>query len=482
MVVERHPGTSIFPRAAYVSTRTMEILRSWGLDARVRSGGMNIRPAMSVSARLTDARHMVMPMGVPSADDLRSISPTTPCLCPQDHLEPVLADHLELLGGELLFGTEVVTLDQDVEGVTVTLRDRRAGRVRTRRASYVVAADGARSSIRTGLGLRMEGPDNLGAYVGTLFRADLWDAVGDRRYGIYRIEAPPAAGVLVPTSTGDRWVYGRVWHPELGEQLSDYTPQRSTTLLRAAAGIPDLQPEILAVQSFEFAAQVVDRYREGRVCLVGDAAHRMTPRGGMGMNTSILDGHNLGWKLAWLLRGWAGEALLDSYEAERRPVGTHNTLRSMGESEKSTAEGVANDLGVTYSSAVILGEAVSSPPDEGFRQSAQPGGRPPHAWVDLDGRQQSTLDLAGARLTLLIGAAGDSWSTAASTMPFPLVALRSGRDFDDPTGCFHEVHGISPSGAVLVRPDGHVAWRNTTSNPAPHTSLRSAVADSVGLS
>jgi hypothetical protein len=330
----------------------------------------------------------------------------------------------------------------------------------------------------------MQGPDNLGAFVSTLFRADLWDAVGDRRYGLYRVEAGTAAGVLVPTSTNDRWVYGREWHPELGETLADYPPERTTALIAAATGIPDLRPEILAVQSFEFAAQVADRYREGRVFLAGDAAHRMTPRGGMGMNTAFLDGHNLGWKLAWTVRGWAGAGLLDSYETERRPVGVHNTLRSMGDSEKSIADGLANDLGVTYSSEVIQEAVAPAPADDGFRQSAQPGARAPHLWIERDGRRQSTMDLADAKLTLLVGAAGHAWTTAAATIAAsstsPLTALRSARDFHDPTGCFHDVHGITPSGAILVRPDGHVAWRSPASDPTPLLTLRAAVTRAVG--
>jgi putative polyketide hydroxylase len=209
----------------------------------------------------------------------------------------------------------------------VVLRQRTTGATRTVRAGCVVGADGAHSRTRTLLGIAMDGPDHLREQLTVLFEAPLGEVVGDRRYGIYFIQHPEAGGVFVPNGAGDRWLYGREWEPER-ERLEDYTGARLTGLIRAAAGVPDLPVRVVARGAFSFAAQVADRYREGRAFLVGDAAQRMTPRGGMGMNTAVAEGHDLGWKLALVLRGWAGPALLDTCEAEWRPIGSRRAARS----------------------------------------------------------------------------------------------------------------------------------------------------------
>ena len=172
--------------------------------------------------------------------------------------------------------------------------------------------------MRRALGIAMHGPDNLVEAVTALFRAPLWDLAGDRRYGLYSIEHPDAEGIFLPAGRGDRWLYGVMGEPGAGlaRQLTeDVVAHR----IRVASGDPGLRPRIERMGSFTFAAQVAERFRSGGAFLIGDAAHRATPRGGTGMNTAIHDGHDLGWKLAWVLRGWAGPELLDSYESERRP-------------------------------------------------------------------------------------------------------------------------------------------------------------------
>lgn len=185
-------------------------------------------------------------------------------------------------------------------------------------------------------------------------------------------------------------------------------------------------------------------FRAGRTFLVGDAVHRTTPVGGIGMNTAIHGAHNLGWKLAWVLRGWAGEALLDSYEAERRPIGTKNVLRSRRLSSQRAGEGLAWDIEARYTSPVV--EA-----DSGM------GERAPHAWLPHDGARISTLDLFDGRLTVLTGPRDGPWQRAATELAtdgLPIVALSAGRDLYDEDGAFARHYHLGDAGAALVRPDG----------------------------
>jgi putative polyketide hydroxylase len=441
LLVERNPGPSPLPRATAVSTRTMELLGSFGLEAEVRAGQLDLTATGAWAAEtLASPEGTELPLGVADLAQAAGASPTTLAAVPQDHLEPVLLRHLERPGlAEVRFGTELVAFDQDADGVTVVLREPATGGCRTVRAGHLVGADGAHSRVRSLLGIAMEGPDHLNEQLTVLFEAPLAEVVGGRRHGIYFIQHPGAAGVLVPNGAGDRWLYGRQWAPER-ERLADYTDECLTGLIRTAAGVPDLPVEVVAKGAFSFAAQVADRYRAGRAFLVGDAAQRMTPRGGMGMNTAVAEGHDLGWKLAWVHRGWAGPDLLDTYEAEWRPIGARRTARSAVQNgEPDGAEALADDL----------------------------NNRLPHAWLTGANRHpRSTLDLLGPGLTLLAGPSGAAWTAAAATLdpPFPLEAHPL-----DPEAA--ATVGIGPSGAALVRPDAQVITCWPALPPDPRAAL-----------
>ena len=168
-----------------------------------------------------------------------------------------------------------------------------------------------RSTVRETLGIPTHGPGHLATSMAVRFRAPLWDIVGEHRHVIYFLPGNVAA---LPVGRGDRWLYARPWDPER-ERLDDLTPDDLTREVRLATGVPDLDPQIEDVSTADYGVALADRFRERSTFLIGDAAHRLTPRGATGMNTAIRDGHDLGWKLSWVLRGWAGDALLDTYEA-----------------------------------------------------------------------------------------------------------------------------------------------------------------------
>jgi hypothetical protein len=263
----------------------------------------------------------------------------------------------------------------------------------------------------------MRGPDHLLGAVSALFRAPIWDVVGEHRYGIYIITDPEAEGVMLPAGDGDRWLYGVVHPPE--SPLAGLEEADMARRIERAAGVQGLAPRIERVAKFKFAAQMAERYREGNAFLIGDAAHRATPRGGTGMNTAIHDAFDLGWKLAWVLRGWAEPELLDSYERERRPVAEHN---------------VAFSAQPPGSPGLPPGRALA----------ADLGGRIRHTWVDGPGHRVSTLDLLGPGYTLFCGPELQHCEVPAHV---PVTARR----LDLITA---RALGLGASGALLVRPDG----------------------------
>jgi len=323
----------------------------------------------------------------------------------------------------------------------------------------------------------MQGPPDLGQFFSILFRADLSDVLGETRYGLYALEGDGPPRVLVPSGTDDRYVHAIPLPPGIDDATvaAMYPPERCVALIREVTGRPELDVELLATAAFAFSAQVAERWRDGRVFLVGDAAHRMTPRGGRGMNTAIADAFDLSWKLAFVARGIADPALLDSYEAERGPIGRRNVALSMAPAGGGSDDGLAEDLGSLVASA-----AIAFPPD------GRPGSRAPHAWLDVAGTRISTLDLFGRGFVLLTAGSGAAWRAAAGGLAIEVsgvsLTVRAVRSDADADGAFASAFGLEDGGAALVRPDGVVAWRTVGLPADPAAALTTAIQTALGRS
>jgi putative polyketide hydroxylase len=480
VLVERHPGTSIHPKVTGITTRTMELFREWGIEEQVRAVALDVEPTNSVCFSLASPEIERRSLGFPDPVTARSVSPTTPVACPQDYFEPILLDRARSFpDADIRFGTELVHLRQDDTGVDAALYDRINGRTTVVRARYVVAGDGVSSPIRKQLRIPFFGVERITDYLSILFRARLDPFIDSRRCGLYSIQNPSAPGVMVPTSRDGRWVFATPWQPA-EHPLETVGADRQRELIRLAAGVPELEIDLMSAQMIRIAALVAERFRDGHIFLAGDAAHRMAPTGAMGMNTSIHDAHNLAWKLAAVLHGWAGSALLDSYETERKPVAELNVVRSIG--QRKEASGLAVDLGIRYESSAVLtdeqaiGAAVAEP-----TTAAEPGRRIPHFWLGRNSRSVSTLDLCDTRMLLIAGPDGEAWRRAAEhaarelSMPIDTCVVGAVGNMADPSYVWRTSFGIETDRAVLVRPDGHIAWNAPAATNDTVAAIKSAL-------
>jgi putative polyketide hydroxylase len=441
LVLDQRTRPSALPRAVGVTLRQMEVFRSWGLEEKLRAGSSDVElTALETRTAAEAGSGATRDLNVPDARHSEVVSPTAPHRVPQDHLEMVLLEHLgSLPTAKVRRGVEVTGLDQSDEGVRLHTSEG------TVAAAYAVGADGHRSTVRDALGIAVEGTDAAMAGVATEFRAPLWPHLGGQRHALYLVQHPDAGGVLIPAG-GDRWQYGVVLGPDDDAEAVAQLPTLIRRI-RTATGVPGLPVQVTRVSAFRAGAQLAERFGDGRVHLVGDAAHRVTPRGGNGLAMAVRDGLALGWRLAWVLRGWAPPGFLGGYEQEQRPLAVEDVARA------------ADPQG---SCDAVITEMLHDL-----------GGRLQHAWV---GPGTSTLDLIGQGMTLLVADNVDGWRRAAASVlhrvPFTLAEL--------PPTTSHALGLHRPGGAVLVRPDGvPVArwWRSVD----PSADLDRAVTDLFSL-
>jgi hypothetical protein len=344
----------------------------------------------------------------------------------------------------------------------------------------------------------MVGIPPIATLVGIHFEADLTPWIGERPGLLYFLMNSQATGIVIALDGRQRWVYHRM---QFEDGLSD---DAAVEAARLATGVSDVPLTVKSVRPWTMTAEVAERFRVGRVFLAGDAAHRFPPTGGFGLNTGVQDVHNLAWKLALVVTGRAPAALLDTYETERKPVAQSNTdwsvrnfleggtavgpgnvmatmqletpgadvprilaqLRRDIDAERDHFDALGQDLGFVYEAGAVIADGSALPPvvDRAaeYVPNARPGSRAPHVWLARGGERLSTLDLFGRDFVLLVPAEGGDWSAlGALSSPVPVVTRRigTGGDYQDPEGVWRARYGIAGNGAVLVRPDGHVAWR-----------------------
>jgi 2-polyprenyl-6-methoxyphenol hydroxylase-like FAD-dependent oxidoreductase len=509
LVVERMRGESPLPRAAHFHLRTLELLRSIGVEEDVkRQSELDFVPEGAIVSMDSLAGRKLADI-IPSlnvgVDDM--LSPCRRLFVTQPGLEAILRRRATDAGARVMEGSEVAGVEQDDDGVTVVVRDVDSGAGRRLRASYLVGADGAHSTVRAALQIPFDGRGVFSNSLTIYFTADLAPQMLGKPLsvvyvnnsvlgGFFRLAKDCQSGFLVVNTVGDPRT-----NPDAANAAEDTSVERMIELVRAGAGVPDLDVRIDGVARWRSSSDVARRYHDGRVLLAGDAAHVMPPNGGFGGNTGVQDAYDLAWKLALVVDGLAPPALLSTYDAERRPVDKFTVEQAYTRYVTRTAPYLTAtdlqpfvadleiELGYIYRSPAILADEseVSEGSDDDDPSGhgdprltrAMPGSRAPHLWLERGARRRSTLDLFGRDFVLLAGPDGAAWCDAAPAAAVPgvrLVAYRVGdAELAVPDDLFTEAYDVSRTGVVLVRPDGFVAWRARVASSGPVESLAAAL-------
>ena len=499
IMITKYRWTANTPRAHITNQRAMEIFRDLGIEDQVLADATPhalVGDTVFCTSIAGEEIGRIRTWGTHPAReaDYQLASPCLICDIPQTYLEPILVKNAAARGTQARFSTEYLSLAQDDVGVDVKVRDRLTGAVYTIRAKYLIGADGARSKVAEDIGLPMEGAMDIAGSMNITFKAD----------------------------------------------ISAHAETRPSVLYWVLLGIPDLDVEITGTSLWGNNEMYATRLQKGRAFCAGDAVHRHPPSNGLGSNTSVQDSYNLAWKLAAVLRGYAGPGLLETYSTERAPVAKQIVLRAnkssrefgqffevlgltdaeseeemrqqIEERKANTPRGAAKraaltaamelknyefnahgvDLGQFYESAAIVGDGSARPtptrdPELYYQPSTVPGSHLPHAWVGDATHKVSTLDLAPyTRFTLITGIAGDAWQAAAAKVshdlqiPMETVIIGPGRKVTDIYYDWARGREVEEDGALLVRPDKFIGWRSATLPDDPEQALRTALSSLLG--
>ncbi len=499
MLLEKRDSTSTLPRAPGLQARTMELFRAAGLGPDIRALEMGDSHAyfeggiikVHTFADIDNAELLESP-----SLDGPTVSPERVMGCGQDRYEKVLVAKAREAGTDIRFGTRLISFEQDADGVTAVAEED-GGKRFTIRADYMVGADGAGSLTREALGVPRNGRGTVFNALSIYFRApELEVLLKDRKFILCYASASGTLMGLSRLHGCDPWLAAPIYFPEKGEKPEDYTDERCIDIVRKSAG-KDIDVEIMDKVPWRGAQLVSDTFRVGRVFLAGDAAHVHPPAGGFGANTGIHDAHNLSWKLAAVLDGWGTDALLDTYDAERRPLGkamseqalVRNRIRHGYATDQDKADFVDDvviTLGYRYRSSSVVAPAGAKVLSPDLELTGEPGTRAPHLWLRRGEETISTIDLFWDSYVLLTGPDGGHWAEAATKVaeklgiPLRTHVIGAGAELRPTDREFTDVYGVGPAGAVLVRPDAFVGWRSAEPSDDPTAVLSDAIARVAG--
>lgn len=512
------------PRAHITNQRAVEVLRAFGLEEKAKDlatpwewMGDTLFTTSLVGEEI--ARLRTWGTGAARHSDYQLGSPSPMLDIPQTLMEPLLVENAAARGADVSFNTLYLGHEQDDDGVTVRLRDRLTGHEYTRRARYLVGADGANSQIAEELELPIVGEKARAGTVYVLFTADLSRYVEHRPSILHWIMNPAAGFGEIGMATfrairpWDQWIMG--WGFDISQGEPDLSEEFLRSQVRTLIGDDDLEFTIDRTMVWYVNQQHAELYHRGRVFAGGDAVHRHPPSSGLGSNTCMQDSFNLAWKLAYVVKGHAGAGLLDSYSDERVPVGKQIVARA-NQSRKDyaalrealavpgaerpleamldklndpTAAGAETraavyralelkntefnaqgvELNQRYESSAVIPDASAGAevwhrdPELYLQATTRPGAKIPHAWlVDRRGIRVSTLDVTGGgAMSLVTGLSGGVWAEAVERLGLPFLksVVIGSPDARDAYGEWHAIREIDEDGALLVRPDGYIAWR-----------------------
>lgn len=517
ILIDKNDRTSWHPKTRNFNTRTMEIARGWGREIYDELRQLDLPPNWKTPIRFLESitgketGHVVSKGFAGAGPDL---SPVSSVLSSQDMIEPVMLRAIRRTGMvDIRFSHELVEIvrgqEDDADSVEIKVRNKATDEVYALTAPALVAADGASSFVRDVLQVPLDGPKKIAHFINCYFRADIERFIGERTGILHFVANKRANGVFQPLDAKGRWLT-QIQVPEDQWSTDIFNAERCSEWIRDGVGAQDLDVEVRSIGRWQMNAVVARRLIAGRILLMGDAAHMFPPTGGLGANTGMQGMHNGIWKLALYLKGKAGRKLLQTYEAERRPVARwvadqsyHNRQQvwklgaiSRGEvpadelgrreviqATRRYGNHIGLELGTIYQSDAVIPDGSSPPgvedPYTDYVPSGHPGARAPHVWLDRHGERLSTLDLVGPEFSLIVGAKGQGWKpiakAAGKQAGLALQCHSVGDELADVEGTFKDRFGIGDTGAVLVRPDGWIAWRTTELRPKAAEDLGNAL-------